>query len=156
MFSYHAIAVLLYHVFLYILQHNIHVAFYVQLHIFRIVCKDYSDLFTLCLNDYVYVDWSILPVLANQPSMSLYLLVVLYCSMYFRRHGGGSRSGSGLWLSDSWYVGLPYVFLRACAGGLWTVCECAICAIGSIRLYTLHMLHILHLHLGYFYLWLLL
>ena len=63
-----------------------------------------QDLFTLCLNDYVYVDWSILLVLANQPSMSLYLLVVLYCSMYFRRHGGGSLSGSGLWLSDSWYV----------------------------------------------------
>ena len=108
------------------------------------------------LNDYVYVDWSILPVLANQPSMSLYLLVVLYCSIYFRRHGGGSRSWSGLWLSDSWYVGLPYVFLRAYAGGLWTVCECAICAIGSIRLYTLHMLHIVHLRLAYFYLWLLL
>ena len=76
-------------------------------------------------------------MLANQPSMSLYLLVVLYCSMYFRRHGGGSRSGSGLWLSDRWYVGLPCV-LRACAGGLWTVCESAIGAIGSIRLYTLH------------------
>ena len=121
MLSYHAFAVLLYYVFLYILQHNLHVAFYVQLHIFRIVCKDHSVLFTLCLNHYVYVDWSILPVLANQPSMSLYLLVVLYCSMYFRRHGGGSGSGSGLWLSDSWYVGLPYVFL-----GPWTVCECAI------------------------------
>ena len=156
MFSYHTIALLLYHVFLYILQHNVHVAFDVQLHIFRIVCKDHTGLFTLSLNHYVYVNWSILPVSVNQPSVSLHLLVVLYCSMYFRRHDGGSRSGSGLWLSDCWYVGLSYVFLRACAGGLWMVCECAICAIDSIRLYTLHILYILHLHIGYFFLWLLL
>ena len=92
-----------------------------------------------------------LSFLVNQPSVSLHLLVVLYCSMYFRRHGGGSRSGSGLGLSDCWYVGLSYAFLRACAGGHWTVCECVICAIDSIRLYTLHILYILHLHIGYFF-----
>ena len=51
---------------LFILQRNLHVAFYVQLHIFRIVCIDYSDLFTLCLNHYAYADL---------------LLVALHCSI---------------------------------------------------------------------------
>ena len=101
MFSYHAIAVLLYHVFLYVLQHNLHVAFYVQLHIFRIVCKDHSDLFTLCLNHYVYVHWSILPVLANQPSMSLYLLVVL-CTFGVMAADRGVGLGSGCLTVGMW------------------------------------------------------
>ena len=79
--------------------------------------------------------------------MSLHLPVTLYCSMHFRRHGGGSRSGSGLWLSDGWYVGLSCVCLRACADGLWTVCMCAFCAGGSIKLYILHILHNIILHL---------
>ncbi len=52
-------------------------------------------------------------------------------------------------------VGLPCVCLRACADGLWTVCEYAICAGGSFRLYLLHILYILHL-LRLFYLSLLL
>ena len=75
--------------------------------------------------------------------MSLHLSVAHFCSMHLRRHGGGSRSGSGLWLSDSWYVGRPCVCLRACADGLWTVCEYAICAGGLVQLYILHLLHIL-------------
>ena len=153
MFSYRAIALLLYHVFLFILQRNRHVALYVQLHIFRIICIDYSDLFTLCLNHYAYAD--LLLLLAKEHSMSLCLPVALYCSMHFRRHGGGSRSGTGLGLSDGWYVGRSCVYLRAYADGLWTVCECAICAGGAIRLYLLHILHILHL-LRLFYLSLLL
>ena len=79
--------------------------------------------------------------------MSLHLPVALFCSMHFRRHGGGSRSGCGLWLSDGWYVGLPCVCLRACADGLWTVCEYAICAGGLIQLYILHILHISRVYL---------
>ena len=67
---------------------------------------------------YIYV----LHLLAKEHSMSLHLPVALFCSMHFRRHGDGSRSGSGLWLSNGWYVGLPCVCLRACADGLWTVC----------------------------------
>ncbi len=86
MFSYRAIALLLYHVFLFILQRNRHVALYVQLHIFLIICIDYSDLFTLCLNHYAYAD--LLRLLANEHSMSLRLPIALYCSMHFRRHGG--------------------------------------------------------------------
>ena len=81
-----------------------------QLHTFRIVCIDYSGLFTLCLNHHAYVDWS---MLAKEHSMLLHLPVALYCSMNFRRHGGVSRSGRGLLLSDGWYV-----CLRACADGL--------------------------------------
>ena len=104
-----AIDLLLYFVFLFILQRNLHVAFYVQLHIhvFRIICIDYSDLFTRCLNYY------------TKHSMSLHvgLPVTFYCSMHFRRHGGGSRSGSGLWLSDGWYVGLSCVDMSACMRG---------------------------------------
>ena len=123
-----------------------------QLHIFRIICIDYSDLFTLCLNHYAYAD--LLLLLAKEHSMSLRLPVALYCSMHFRRHGSGSRSG--LWLSDGWYVRLPCECLRACADGVWTVCECAICACGSIRLYLLHMLHIILHLLRLFYLSLLL
>ena len=120
---------------------------YVQMHIFRIICIGYSDFLTLCLKQYAYVDWSILFVLAKENSMSLPLLVALYCSMHFRRHGGGSRSGYGLWLSDGWYVGLPCVCPRACADGLSMVCICAMCAGGSIRLY---LLHILHNYKGYY------
>ena len=92
---------------------------YVQLHIFRIICIGYSDFLTLCLKHYAYMYWSILFVLAKEHSMSLPLPVALYCSMHFRRHGAGSRSGSGLWLSDGWYVGLPYR-VSACMRG-WTV-----------------------------------
>ena len=90
MLSYRAIDLLLYLFCLFILQRNLHVAFYVQLHIhvFRIICIDCSDLFTRCLNYY------------TKHPMSLHLPVTLYCSMHFRRHGGGARSGSGLWLSD--------------------------------------------------------
>ena len=107
MLSYRAIDLLLYLVFLFFLQRNLHVAFYVQLHIhvFRIICIDYSDLFTRCLNYYT----------KHSMSLHLGLPVTLYCSMHFRRHGGGSRSGSGFWLSDGWYVGLSCVCLRACA-----------------------------------------
>ena len=127
-----------------------------QLHTLRIICIYYSNLFTLYLNHH-YVDWFICAILllAKEHSMSLHLPVALFCSMHFRRHGGGSRSGCGLWLSDGWYVGLPCVCLRACADGLWTVCEYAICAGGLIQLYILHILHILHL-LKIFYLSLLL
>ena len=74
--------------------------------------------------------------------MSLHLPLALFCSMHFRLQGGGSRSGS-----DGWYVGLPCVCLRACADGLWTVCEYAICAGGLIQLYILHILHNIILHL---------
>ena len=118
-----------------------------QLHTFKIICKYYyTDLFTLCLN-YHYIDWFIyvLLLLAIEHSMSLHLPVALFCSMHSQRHGGGSRSGFGLWLSDRWYLGLTCVCLRASADGLWTVCEYAICAGGLIRLYILHTLHILHL-----------
>ena len=137
MLSYRAIDLLLYLFCLFILQRNLHVAFYVQLHIhvFRIICIDCSDLFARCLNYY------------TKHPMSLHLPVTLYCSMHFRRHGGGARSGSGLWLSDGWYVGLSCVCLRACADGLWTVCMCAFCAGGSIKLYILHILHNIILHL---------
>ena len=139
MLSYRAIDLLLYLVFLFFLQRNLHVAFYVQLHIhvFRIICIDYSDLFTRCLNYYT----------KHSMSLHLGLPVTIYCSMHFRRQGGGSLSGSGFWLSDGWYVGLSCVCLRACADGLWTVCMCAICAGGSIQLYLLHILHNIILHL---------
>ena len=116
---------------------------YMQLHTFRIICIDYSGLFTLCLNHHAYVDWSILLLWSKEHSMSLHLPVAIYCSMHFRRHGGRSRSGCGLLLSDGWYVGLPCVCVRACADGLWTVCVYAVCAGGSIRLYLLPILHIL-------------
>ena len=61
----------------------------------HIMCScTYSELFvlfiqtfTLCLNHYAYVDWSIL------------LLLVALCSMHFRRHGGGSRSASSMCVS---------------------------------------------------------
>ena len=156
MFSYHTIALLLYHVFLYILQHNVHVAFDVQLHIFRIVCKDHTGLFTLSLNHYVYVNWSILPVSVNQPSVSLHLLVVLYCSMYFRRHDGGSRSGSGLWLSDCWYVRLSCVF--ACMRGR-TLDGVRVCnlrhRLNSVVYFT-HIVYIASTYWLFFFLWLLL
>ena len=79
--------------------------------------------------------------MAIEHSMSLHLPVALFCSMHSQRHGGGSRSGFGLWLSDGWYFGLTCVCLRASADGLWTVCEYAICAGGLIRLYILHTLH---------------
>ena len=117
----------------------IYVAFYTQLyiHVFRIICIDYSHLFTRCLNYYT----------KHSMSLHLGLPVTLYCSMHFRRHGDGSRSGSGLWLSDGWYVELSRVCLRACADGLWTVCMCGICAGGSIQLYLLHILHNIILHL---------
>ena len=95
----------------------------------------YSDLFTLCLNHYAYVDWSILLLLAKEHSLSLPLPVALYnCSMHFQ-----------LCLFDGWYARLPCVCLRACADGLWTACEYAVCAGGSIRLYILHILYLLHL-----------
>ena len=68
MLSYRAIDLLLYHVFFVFLQRNLHVAIYVQLHVFRIMCIDYSDLFTRCLNYY------------TKHSMSLHLPVTLYCS----------------------------------------------------------------------------
>ena len=113
MFSYHAIALLLYHVFLFILQRNPHVAFYVQLHIFLIICIDYSDLFTLCLNHYAYVDFFLL---AKEYSMSMRLPVALYCSMHSWHHGGGSRSGSGIWLSDGWLCGTS-MCVSACMRG---------------------------------------
>ena len=117
-----------------------------QLHTFRIICKYYTDLFTLCLN-YYYFDWFIyvLLLLAIEHSMSLHLPVALFCSMHYQRHGGGSRSGFELWLSDGWYLGLPWVCLRACADGLWTACEYVICATGLILLYVLHTLPMLHL-----------
>ena len=70
--------------------------------------------------------------------MSLHLPVALVCSMHSQRHGGGSRSGFELWLSDGWYLGLPWVCLRACADGLWTACEYVICATSLIMLYVLH------------------
>ena len=74
--------------------------------------------------------------------MSLHLPISLYCSKHLRRHGGRSRSGSGLWSSGGWYVGLPCVCLRACADGPSTVCEYAG---GSFRLYLLQILYVLHL-----------
>ena len=57
-----------------------------ELHVFIIICIDCSDLFTRCLNYY------------TKHPMSLHLPVTLYCSMHFRRHGGGSRSGAGLFV----------------------------------------------------------
>ena len=120
MLSYRAIDVLLYLVLLFILQRNLHVAFYVQLpiHVFRIICIDYSDLFTRCLNYY------------TKHSMSLHFglpvtlfFIVQHC-MHFRRHGGGSRSGSGLWLSDGWYVGLSCVCVCVHARTVCGRCAC--------------------------------
>ena len=138
---YRAIDLLLYLVFLFILQRNLHVAFYVQLHIhvFRIICIDYSHLFTRSLNYYT----------KHSMSLHLGLPVTLYCSMHFRRHGGGSRSGSGLWLSVGWYVELSRVScVSACMRGRTVdgvhVCNCAG---GSIQLYLLHILHNIILHL---------
>ena len=97
-----------------------------QLHTFRIICKYYTDLFTLCLN-YHYFDWFIyvLLLLAIEHSMSLHLPVALFCSMHSQHHGGGSRSGFELWLSDGWYLGLPWG-VSACMRG-WTVDGVRVC-----------------------------